>query len=867
VRAHNPPRLAELLTELLLRRFVGHGVDGESIVGDLHEEFLEVSREKGLFRARLWYLMHAVSTVAIYARPGRPALDRRLQDLRVALRGLRREPGFTAAVVGTLALAIGAGTAIFSVVDGVLLRPLPFDEPGELVRVWASDTQAGDPFVDLTYQDIDAFRTGTPSFTAVSALSEAPRVLLDERGENPEPVTVARSTEDLFATLGVSPTPGRAYSAEDVQNGDRLIVISHALWQRRFAGESDVIGRMVHLDVTGYEIIGVLPQGIAYPAGTDVWRALTPPEMEDDDREVHLLARLTDRDLATTANTEVAAVATRLAEATPETHAGLSAWLQPLQATVVKDVRAALYTLLGAVGLVLLIACANTANLLLARSAPRSHEVAIRTALGASRTRVVALHLTESLLLAALGLLAGLFVGRWALSFMLTLAPELPRLDTVVLDRRVILVMTSVTALAGILFGVGPALHAASAPPERTLREGGHTTTQSGRRLRLQSGLVTTEIALSTVLAVVALLLFSTFRTALSFDRGFEFDHMVAVTIDPMHPPTDGDEARAYFESLRESVARLGGVRDAALSSHAILEPRGYRVPVSVEGAPVVIPTPEAYINIVSPGFFATAGIPILQGEFYSRGGGVTGDAELIVNQRFAQLHLTETDAALGSRVTLDWVSGHVVGIARDVQPTLGEPALPKVYVSMERVTAPGVSLTVRTIADPAQVVPSIRRAIAEVDGNILIEDVAVVEQSLRSAVAPERFNMLLVICFAVMALSLAAVGIYGVTAISVSSRRGEIGIRRALGAGDACVAYGIARRIGALTAIGVALGLGGAALSSRLLGGLIVGVSPTDPAILAAVAIVLAGTAGVAALVPVRRALRFDPTESLRTR
>ena len=475
----------------------------------------------------------------------------------------------------------------------------------------------------------------------------------------------------------------------------------------------------------------------------------------------------------------------------------------------------------------------------------------------------MSLHLTESLLLAALGGLAGIFVGRWALTFILAVSPELPRLDTVALDGRVIAVMGLVTALAGVLFGVGPALHAASTPPERTLRDGGHGTTQGSRRLQVQSGLVATEIALSTILAVLALLLFSTFRTAPTYDRGFAFDHLVAIAIDPMHPPSEGDAARAYFGSVLERVERIGGVRGAALSSHPLLEPRGFRVPVSVEGAAVVTPTPEAYVNIASDGFFEVAGIALLEGGGFSAAGGVEGDAELIVNERFADLHLVDTDARLGTGLSLDWLEGHVVG---NVETVIGEPALPKVYVSLQRITVAGMSLTVRTISDPSSIVADVEREIAAVDPNVLIEDVTVIEQALRTSIAPQRFNMILGLSFATLALSLAAIGIYGVTTFSVATKRSEIGIRRALGASDHRVGMEIARRIGVLTLGGIGVGMIGAVSGGRLLTSLLVGVSPTDPYILGAVAALLFATAGAATLIPVVRAVRIDPTESLRS-
>ena len=599
-----PPRMAERI----LRGLVGREGDGSSIVGDLHEEFVSTMRASGPSRARLWYWRQVVATGVAYARPGRASLDRRRQDLRLAVRGIVREPAFAAAIVITLALGIGAGTAIFSVVDGVILHPLPFEAPEQLVRVWATNERAGDPYVDLMYGDVEAFRRGVPSFSSVTGLSLGTRVRMDARGQNSENVIVARTTPDFFKTLATSPVLGRPYTEGDARESARLALISYELWERRFARDPQILGTFVHLDLNGFEIIGVLPERLAYPDRAQVWRALSPDEMEDDDREVHLVARMTEDARSSAANAEVRSVAAALASDSPETHADLSAWIQPLQAMVVRDVRTALFALLGAVGLVLVIACVNTANLLLARSARRSHEVAIRTALGASRGRIVALHLTESLLLAALGGAAGLGVGRWVLSFMLTVSPELPRLDTVSLDLRVVAVMAAVTAVAGILFGVGPALHSANTPPERTLREGSHSTTQGGRRLRLQSALVTTEIALSTVLAVLAMLLFRPFAQPSPTIVGLSSTTSWRSPSTPMHPPDEGDATRAYFGSVLQRIQRLGGVRDAALSSHSVLEQRGFGVPVAVEGGPVVTSTPQAYINVVSHGFFRHRG-------------------------------------------------------------------------------------------------------------------------------------------------------------------------------------------------------------------------------------------------------------------
>ncbi len=801
-----------------------------------------------------------------YSRPGRKTLDRVLHDLRFAFRGIVKEPGFASTVVITMALGIGAGTAIFSFVDGMLLRPLPFSQPDRLVRVWASHQGRDDPYVDLMYGDVRAFASGVPSFASVTGLSLASRVMMDDRAENRENVVVARTTASFFETLGVTPVLGRVYTEAEARRGEQIVLISHELWERRYGATPDAIGSLLHLDVRAFRIVGVLPQGVEYPEDAQVWRALSPDEMQDDDREVHVVARLGPEATASAANAAVQRVATALAVEQPETHRELDAWIQPLQEMVVRDVRTALLALLGAVGLLLVIACVNTANLLLSRSARRRHEVAIRRALGASRGRIVTLHLVESLLLAGLGGLVGILLGRWILELMLSVSPELPRLATVSLDVRVVAVMASMTVLTGILFGVAPALISAGTPPEGTLRDGGHATTGGGGRTRLQSGLVATEIALSTMLAVLALLLFATFRTSLTYDRGFEFDNLVEINVDPMHPPAPGDATRAYFARIVERVERIGGVREVALSSHQVLEHRGYRFPIEIEGAGAVTPPREATIRIVSEGFFRTAGLPVRLGRGFSPDGGADDEQELVVNDRFLTTYLTEGENPLAVRIRFDWGEGRIVGVVGDVSPNLNEPAPPILYRPFARTPVAGMWLTVRTLADPAALVAGIRREVEAVDPNVLLERVTILERSVRASVAPQRFNMVLVIAFAVLALGLAAVGIYGVTAFSVATRRTEIGIRRALGASDPRTTLEIAGRVALLTAVGVVLGLVGAASGGRLVASLLVGVSPTEPSVLAGVAALMVAVSAAATLVPVLRALRIDPTESLRS-
>ncbi|HSR42873.1 MAG TPA: ABC transporter permease, partial [Longimicrobiales bacterium] len=576
----DPPRWAGRL----LRALLADDDHGRTILGDLHEEFGEVAADRGRGSAVAWYWWQVAVVGVGYARPGAAAVRDLGGDVRHGFRTLRRSPGFSLSVIGTLALGIGAGTAVVSVVDAVLIRPLPFPEPAELVRVWASDETGGRPAVDMLYSDVEAVSRGAEGLRAVTGLSVAPRTLLTARMEEPEAITVARTAGPFFATFGISPAAGRLYG--EAEEGAGVLVISEALFRRRFGGDPAALRGLVHVDTRGFEIVGVVPERMSFPEGVDAWRPLTAAELEDDDREVRVFARLGDGVGVSAATAELRGVAAGLAESRPTTHGGFSAWAQPLQAMVVRDVRTALFAFLGAVALVLLVTCVNTANLLLARGAHRRHDLAVRAALGAGRLRIVRASLAESLVLAVLGGAAGIVAGRWALDLILAVSPRLPRMDTIHLDLRVMALMAGITAVVGILFGVGPALHAAALPSGNALREGAVGGSRAGGRGRLQSGLVAAEIALSTALAVLAVLLFGTFQTAARHDRGFEPSNLVAFNVDPMHPPQPGEEAWDYFRRMSAGVAALPEVEQVGLGSHLIVEQRGFEVDVEVEGFP-----------------------------------------------------------------------------------------------------------------------------------------------------------------------------------------------------------------------------------------------------------------------------------------
>ena len=859
--APRPPRWAEAWVRMSLPS----DEHGRAVVGDLYEEYADVCRDRGRLISWGWYWTQAIAIGVGYGRPGRVTLRDLLSDVRHSLRSLRKSPVFTTSVIGTLALGIGVGTAIFTVVDSVVLRPLPFPEPDRLVRVWASNEEQGGLATDMLYSDVEAVARGVEGLVGVVGFSSAPRTMLDERGQNGEDVVVARTTGSFFGTFGVVPQLGGLYSPDDRSQRD-AVVISNGLWQRRFAGDPSVVGRSIHIDTSGYRVLGVLPKGLSFPEQADVWRPLTTDEMEDDDREVLVFGRLASDASVAAVSAELQGVAAGLAEATPGTHRGYSAWAQPLQSMVVRDHRTALLTFLCAVGLILVITSANTANLLIARAADRRHEVAVRTALGASRARVARAHMIESLLLAAGGGMVGLVGGRWVLVAILAVAPRLPRMDAIELDLRIVAIMALVTTTVGVLFGVGPALHAASTQPRDALRDGTTGSGRSKRRQRVQSGLVVTEVAISTALAVVAVLLSVTFQTVVRHDRGFESERLVAFDIDPMHAPQPGDERIDYFDRLSAAVTQLPGVVSVGLASHTILEQRGLDAHVEVDGFPPPEHAEHATTRIVTEGYFSTSGIPLRSGRLFAGDAGSEVEAELVVNERFVREFMPPETDPVGAAVTTEFATGRIVGVVGNVSPSFGEEAKPIMYVPFQRLTLPGGWLMVRTTGDPRRTVPDVWEAVRTFDQNILATRSIVMDEAVRASVASERFNMLIVLSFAGLALGLAAVGIYGMTSYSVAARREEMGIRRALGATRPRVAREVVGRALGLTGLGVTTGVVGASLAGGLFSSLVVGVLPTDPAVVVSVVALLGVVAVLSTVPPVTKAVGIEPTEALRS-
>jgi putative ABC transport system permease protein len=788
------------------------------------------------------------------------------QDLRYAARMLGKNPGFTVVAVLTFALGIGINAAIFSVVDGVMLRPLPYQKPDQLVRIWSANQETGQRYLETSYQDFQQFKQQSRSFARMASFSEAPRNLRDDKSE-PSQVTVARVSDGFFSVLGISPALGRDFLPEEYERGNRSVILSYRLWQNRYAASPAILGQTALIDGQPHTVVGVLPQGYSHPRTADLWRPLTEEEREDDDPELSIIARLAPGAALDQADVEVSTIAQRLAQADTE-QAHRTAWVQTMQAMVVREVRTPLLVLLGAVALVLLIACANVANLLLARGLAREQEIAIRTALGAGRGRIVRQLLTESILIATLGGVLGLLLGAWALKALVSLSPDnIPRLNEVALDGRVIAVMTAVTTLSGIIFGLVPAIQACKLDLHDMLKSGSRGATSSISKHRLRQGLVIAEVALATVLVISAGLLIKSFGQLLNFDRGFRAENVLVVPLilrDQVNP-----QFATFYEQALEQVSALPDVRSASLALRTPMESRGFKFHFQVEGQPAVPQSeiPQAVIRPITPEYFKTVDIPLLSGRAFNDGDRAGASVVAIINQTFAKTVFSHSEP-VGQRLQSEEMEGKsilIVGVAADVTPEAGAADVPAIYLPFGQFPVPSMSLVVRTAAGPLNLVPAVRDRIWALNSNVPLDKIYTLDQKVSEAIISPRLTMLLVGLFAALGMALAAVGIYGVMSYAVAERTHEIGIRRALGAGEAEIMWAILRQGITLTLVGLVIGLSIAVWATSLLATLLFSVSTTDPMTFASVSSLLIAVALLACYLPARRAMKVDPMVALR--
>jgi putative ABC transport system permease protein len=808
-------------------------------------------------------------------------LEHFVQDLRYGARSLLRTPGFTAVAVIALALGIGANTAIFSVVNAVLLRPLAYKDADRLFTILHDGS---DPVAVANYLD---WRDQSRSFEAMGAAEYWSPNLSDT--DSPEHLVGLRVTQSLLPMLGIGPLLGRVFvPGEDRKGAEHEVVLSYRLWQRRFSGDRNVLGKLMTLDGEGYTVVGVMPQEFKFAPFWATRAELWAPQAFGDrvhnrgGNSLRIFARLKRGITLTEARAEIAGITGRLEQQFPGTNRGVV--VTPLKENVVGKIEAPLLLLLGAVGFVLLIACANVAHMLLARTSDRQREIAVRTALGADRARVIRQFLTENLLLAAVGGSAGLVLAVWGTKALVTLSPAyLPRVDTVAIDARVVLFLLGVTMLTAVVFGMAPATHAAAGNLSAALKEGGRGGSDGVGRNRLRSFLVASEFALAFMLLMGAGLMIRSFSALQSVDPGFNPHNVLSMVVSVAgSQEAEPNRREIFYRQLLQQVRAMPGVKSAGGINHLPLAGDLWGWPFTIEGRPKPRPgeSPAAVYRIVMPGYFQTMRLPLLRGRAITDNDDARAPGVVIINERAANEYWPGEDP-IGKRVTFDddkrnpptWLT--VIGVAKNAkQEDWAAKPYPEVYLAaLQNRDFLGdgdahmayLTLVVRTAGDPADAAGAVKQTVWAFDRNLPISEVLTMDRVVADANAQPRFETLLLGVFAAVALLLAAVGIYGVMSYSVSRRTHEIGIRISLGASRTEVLWMVLRQGMAQALAGTAAGVAGALVLSRLMAKMLYGVRPTDPVTFGGVAMVLGLAALLATCVPARTATRIEPMVALR--
>ncbi len=804
-----------------------------------------------------------------------------IQDVRYAVRSLRKSPGFTIIALLTIALGIGANTVMFSVVYGVLLRPLRYPHPDRLVApAYAyKGVQGG---LAVTYLQYQFLQENTPEFQALTATTPVGFNLF--AGDRADRVSGLRVSQGYFDVLGVSPALGRAFAAdEDQPGGAPVAILSHGLWARRFGSDPGVVGRSVLLDGSPYTVVGVMPAGFESLPAVDVWSTIAQVGSTiGSGQNLELLARLAPgmslEQARLRMNGTTAAFRERFAESFPR-DGDLD--LLRYQDMVVRNVKGDVGILFGAIAFVLLIACANVANLVLGRTTGRLGEVAMRVALGATRGRLVRLLLTESVVLAVAGGALGLLLAHWGLQALLAIAPthagtisdrlNLPRAGDIHLDGWAVAFTFGLALVTGVVFGLLPAWRAARTDLHETLKEGGRATAPA-QRGRARGALVVAEVTLSLVLLVGAGLLLGTFANLMRTDPGFRSDHLLTAEIWLTGSRYDSTAAiTEFYRQLDERLEALPGVQSAAVVEAGLPLERGGNMGVKIEGR-------EDWASVeyrtVTPGYLNVLGVPLLQGRMLTEAD--DGDAQpvTVVNQAFASRYLSDVDP-VGRTIQLGGVNRRIVGVVGSMKSYIGATPRPGLFIPSAQ-TEPGLTrlfgswfpihVVLRTATDPGTQTRSLVQAIRDTDPLVPVGQVRTMDEVLGDSLAFQRFAMLLLGIFAVLALGLAAVGIYGVMSYIVAQRTHEVGLRMALGALPGDVVRRLVGRGMLLVGIGVLAGVAGAIALTRLLQSQLYGIRPTDPVTFAGAASVLALVALIACLVPALHAIRVDPIEALRS-
>ena len=796
-------------------------------------------------------------------------MDGLWQDLRYGFRMLFKHRGFTAIAVLTLALGIGATTAIFSVVDAVILRPPPFEEPERVVRMWGKFSQGNQ--AATSPPDFLDYRAQNSTFEEFAAMRPSSYNLTGDA--EPERVIAAQVTTNFFRALGVRPIHGRDFSAEEEQSGlAEVAIISEGLWRRRFGGVLPIVGKTLTLDGRSYTVVGVAPNAARLLDDSDLWAPLTFDSPDMKIRRFHFLrafGRLKPGITLQQAQADCDAVAIGLEKQYPDSNTSWRLRLVPLREEMLGDVRTPLYVLLGAVAFVLLIACANVANLLLARAAGRQKEIAIRSAMGARPRRLIRQLLTESIVLATAGGGVGLFLAVWGTELLVKVAPDtIARAGEIGVDNRVLGFTLLVSLFCGIVFGLVPALQTSKPDLNGSLKEGGKGTAAGRSHNRTHGFLVVTEMALALVLLVGAGLLVQSFRRLQNVDPGFDPTNTLTMRLFlPESKYGEPGKARTFVDQVLERVAALPGVKAVGTTTHLPLRGGGDTY-FKIEGRP--FEDPNRQVTALNPGishdYLNAMGIALVKGRPFTDQETKEPQKTVIINEAFAREYFPDEDP-LGKRLIIDLGESfrcEIIGVTRDIrQFSLQSQSTPTMYLPTINVGRP--NLVVRTSGDPLAMSSAVRAAVQSIDKDQPVANVASMEQILSSSVGEPRFRTLLFSVFAALALVLAGVGIYGVMSYTVARRTHEIGIRMALGARPGDTVKLVVGEGLTLALIGVAVGLAGAFGLTRLMSSLLFGVSATDPLTFAVIAVLLTGVAAAACYIPARRATRVDPMTALR--
>ena len=802
------------------------------------------------------------------------------QDVRYGLRMLAKQPGVTLIAVVTLALGIGANTAVFTVVNAALLRGLPYPEPERLVHLWEGTPQKEFPQREASYPDFLDWRR-SESFEGVAAYAGGGGMTLTGRGE-PERLAAVNASANFFSVLGVKPIMGRDFSPDEERpGGARAVMLSYGLWQRLAGGDPALIGQQLTLNGNGYTVVGVLPADFQFAprGGAEAWVAFQPSPMQLSRRYMHgtnVIARLKAGVSLEAAAAEMRAVGRRIERDHNESHAGTSIRVVPLQEQIVGQVRPLLLVLLGAVGCVLLISCANVANLLLARAVLRAPEIAVRLALGATRGRLTRQLLTESLLLALLGGGFGVLLAQWGIEALVSAVPEaqlnsMPYLKGLAIDGRMLAFTAGVTLLTGAVFGLAPALAATRRELHEALKAGGRSAAGAGRQ-RLRQALVVAEVALALVLLVGAGLLLQSFRRLLEVNPGFRTERLLTLRVAlPVAKYGSDEKAATIYRQMLERIEALPGVEGVGAVNVLPLS-GGNTTRFIVEGEPVPAPGQETEANVreVNPDYFRAMGVPLLRGRAFTARDDPASPRVVIVNQTLAARAFPRGEAP-GRRLIFtgdDRRPYEVVGVVGDEKVNgLDARTTPVVYHPMFQDPGLATGLVVRATGEPGRLAAALRAELRALEPDLSLWAMRTMDDVMASLPATflRRYPALLIGVFAGVALLLATVGIYGVMSYAVSQQTREIGVRVALGARRRDILQMVVGRGMALALAGVGAGLVVSLAVTRLLGSLLYGVTATDPVTFAGVALLLAGVAFLACYLPARRATQIDPLLALR--